>query len=348
MNRDDFYMQRCASLAMQGLGTTAPNPMVGCVIVYDDRIIGEGFHTAFGKPHAEVMAVQSVKDAELLAKSTLYVSLEPCCHYGKTPSCTQLIIQSNLKRVVVGTLDPFPAVAGKGVQQLKDAGIEVVCGVQEDLCKDLNKRFFTFHNKKRPYIVLKWAQTSDGFIDVIRTNDEPRILWISGEQARVLVHKWRAEEQAIMIGANTAQLDNPSLTTRYWHGKNPLRVVIDTDGALPGTLNVFNNEAETLYFTAKKNISLPENIRQYVLDFTTDVIPGIFSVLVEMNIQSVIVEGGNVLLNSLIQSQLWDEARVFTSGVLFGAGIAAPEIFSEKKELVKVQDDSLVYYYNQV
>lgn len=346
MNRDKFFMQRCVALAEQGLGTTAPNPMVGSVIVYNDQIIGEGFHTAFGKPHAEVMAVNSVKDKSLLAESVMYVSLEPCCHFRKTPPCTQLIIKHKIKKVVVGTLDPFPAVAGKGIQQLKDTGIDVVYGVEEELCKNLNQRFLTFHNKKRPYIILKWAQSADGFIDVVRTDDASRILWISGEQARVLVHKWRAEEQAIMIGANTARLDNPSLTTRYWHGSNPLRVVVDKDSGLTASLNVFKNDAETLYITGKFNDALPKNVEQIVLDFSKDVIPEIFSVLVEKNIQSVLVEGGSELLNTLILMQMWDEARVFTANVLFGRGVAAPEIFSEKTMQTKIQNDTLVYFFN--
>ena len=338
-------MQRCVALAEQGLGSTAPNPLVGCVIVHEDKIIGEGFHTAFGKPHAEVMAVNSVKDKSLLAESAMYVSLEPCCHFGKTPPCTQLIIQHRIKKVVVGTLDPFPAVAGRGIQQLKDAGIEVIYGIEEALCKNLNKRFLTFHNKKRPYIILKWAQSADGFIDVLRSDDESRILWISGEHARVLVHKWRAEEQAIMIGANTARLDNPSLTTRYWDGKNPLRVVIDKEATLSGNLKVFGDDAETLYFTKKMNTALPENVNQQILDFSKDVLPLIFERLVEMNIQSVIVEGGSELLHSLIKAKLWDEARVFTADVHFGKGVAAPEIFYENKAQTKIQNDLLTYFY---
>ena len=246
-NTDEKFMLRCHDLARLGIARTAPNPMVGCVIVLDEKIIGEGYHRKCGEAHAEVNAINSVSNHELLKKSTLYVSLEPCSHYGKTPPCTDLIISKKIPRVVIGCVDSFSEVSGRGIKKLKQAGCDVIVGVLENESRELNKRFFTFNEKKRPYIILKWAQTLDGFIDIIRT-DENQIAptWISNEHSRMLVHKWRSHEDAIMVGTNTAEKDNPSLNVRDWDGKNPLRVVLDRQLRLNEKLNLFNNKIQTI------------------------------------------------------------------------------------------------------
>ena len=246
------YIKRCIEIAKNGLGTTAPNPMVGCVIVYNSKIIGEGYTSAYGGNHAEVNAINSVKDKSLLKKATLYVTLEPCSHYGKTPPCSDLIIKHQIANVVIGTIDTHSKVAGKGIEKLKNVGCNVTVGVLDDECKVHHKRFFTFHNKQRPYIILKWAETKDGFIAPKQKNEQQPV-WITNELSRQLVHKWRAEEQAILVGTQTVIADNPSLTVRDWTGKNPIRIVIDRDLKLPKDYNVYNSEAETIVIS-KDNI----------------------------------------------------------------------------------------------
>lgn len=326
------YMQRCLELAKNGLGNTAPNPLVGAVIVYNDKIIGEGYHRKYGEPHAEVNAINSVKNKDLLKKSTIYVNLEPCSHYGKTPPCANLIASLGIPNVIIGTVDTADHVAGKGIQILKDAGCEVTNGVLEKEATELNKRFFTFHEKKRPYIILKWAQTKDGYLDVLRTgNTEIQPTWITNEYAKSLVHKWRAEEQAILVGTNTALLDNPGLTTRNWFGKNPLRIVFDQHLKLPTHLKLFNNEAETIVIADKKAKAVRMNKNKYhsgikFVNYSKDFYTQLFQILVERSIQSVIIEGGEQVLNSFIKNDLWDEARIFVGNKKFFNGISAPSI----------------------
>lgn len=323
---DEIYIKRCIELAGKGLGHTAPNPMVGCVIVHDNEIIGEGYHHEFGGPHAEVNAIDVVDDKSLLKKSTLYVNLEPCSHFGKTPPCADLIIKMNIPKVIIGTEDPNFLVKGNGIKKMKDAGIKIKSGVLEASCLELNKRFFTFHQKKRPYIILKWAVTKDGFIDVKRKMGEtPRIKWITDEKLRPIVHQWRSEEQAIMIGTNTIIKDNPQLTTRFWKGKNPVRIIIDRKLRIPRTANVLDGTARTIIFTGVKKES--DSQAEYVrIDFSKDTIRQICDDFFLRNIQSVIIEGGAKLLQSFIDSGIWDEARVFTGAVEFGCGVKAPVI----------------------
>ena len=326
------YMQRCIDLAGLGLGNTAPNPMVGSVIVYKGKIIGEGYHRKCGEAHAEVNAVNSVKDKSLLKKATLYVNLEPCAHYGKTPPCANLIAGLGIPNVIIGSIDTAAHVSGKGIQILKEAGCNVTTGVLEQESRELNKRFFTFHEKQRPYIILKWAQTKDGFIDIKRNKDNPvEPTWITNEYAKTLVHKWRYEEQSILIGTNTALSDNPSLTCRNWKGNNPVRIVFDRNLKLPHSLNIFNTEAETLIIadkTAKtqKIKTLNSNIGIKFVIYDNDFYTQLFQILIKKDIQSVIIEGGAKVLKSFIENDLWDEARIFYGEKEFKCGIKAPNI----------------------
>jgi diaminohydroxyphosphoribosylaminopyrimidine deaminase/5-amino-6-(5-phosphoribosylamino)uracil reductase len=338
------YMRRCLELASKGLGSTAPNPMVGCVIVHKERVIGEGFHSVYGGPHAEVMAIKSVSDPSLLSDSILYVNLEPCSHFGKTPPCTSLIIDNNIPVVVIGTPDPNPIVNGNGIQSLKAKGINVMTDVLKTECIDLNKRFFTYHKKKRPYVILKWAQTKDGFIDIDRENHKTgRITWITDEACRRLVHKWRAEEQAILVGSRTVVMDNPQLTTRFWPGKNPLRLVIDREGNLSGNLNILDGSAETVVFTYKPGGDRP-NLKYYLLDRKKDVISSVIKFLYVSHIQSLIVEGGRILIEEFLRQEIWDEARAFTGNISFGKGVPAPVIYSEPVEQFEFAESLLKIY----
>jgi diaminohydroxyphosphoribosylaminopyrimidine deaminase/5-amino-6-(5-phosphoribosylamino)uracil reductase len=326
------YMQRCIDLAKLGLGNTAPNPMVGSVIVHNNQIIGEGYHRKFGESHAEVNAINSVKNKDLLKGSTIYVNLEPCSHFGKTPPCANLIADVGIPNVVIGSIDTASHVSGKGIQILKNANVYVIQDVLENECKELNKRFFSFHEKKRPYIILKWAQTQDGFIDIIRSNSQPKNpTWITNEYSKTLVHKWRAEEQAILVGTNTVYQDNPSLTTRNWLGKNPLRVVLDRELKLKPSLNVFNKEAKTIIIadnsmkdTALRNYSNQTSIE--FIDYSNDFQTQLFEILNKRNILSIIVEGGEQVLNSFIKNSFWDEALVFEGNKFFKKGIKAPDL----------------------
>ncbi|MDX1720703.1 MAG: bifunctional diaminohydroxyphosphoribosylaminopyrimidine deaminase/5-amino-6-(5-phosphoribosylamino)uracil reductase RibD, partial [Salegentibacter mishustinae] len=328
MNIHEKYIKRCIELAKNGLGATYPNPLVGSVIVHRDSIIGEGWHQKAGAPHAEVNAVNSVKDESLLKKSTIYVSLEPCSHFGKTPPCSDLIIAKGIKKVVIGTVDPFAEVAGRGIKKLMEAGCEVQVGVLEQECQDLNKRFFTFHQKKRPYIILKWAQTADGFIaPKIQEKREP--VWITNQYSKQLVHKWRSEEQSILVGTNTAIADNPKLNTRLWKGENPVRVVIDKDLKIPQESALFDGTIKTIVLTENEKKSDNNNLAFEKLDFQQDLPNQICEVLYRHNLQSVIIEGGAKTLQTFIDTDLWDEARVFTGISEFHKGIKAPE-FSGK------------------
>ena len=315
-------MYRCLELAKLATGNITPNPMVGAVLVYDEKIIGEGWHKKFGEAHAEVNCINSVKaeDKYLIEKSTLYVSLEPCSHFGKTPPCTDMIIKNRIPKVVIGCKDVFKEVDGKGIKKLQDAGVEVLVSILEKECIELNKRFFTFHQKKRPYIILKWAESADGKIGT----DNERIL-ISNKYSNRLVHKWRSEEAAILIGTNTALNDDPSLTTRLWQGNNPVRLVIDMDLRLPSHLKIFNKEVKTIIFNKHKSHE-EENLVFYKIK-EEDSLPQILQVLYQMQIQSVLVEGGARLLQSFIDIGLWDEARTICNEQLtISNGINSPEL----------------------
>jgi diaminohydroxyphosphoribosylaminopyrimidine deaminase/5-amino-6-(5-phosphoribosylamino)uracil reductase len=339
MSLPEIFMQRCLDLALLGMGDVAPNPMVGCVIVHQGNIIGEGYHEKFGQPHAEVNAIRSVRHPELLAHSTLYVSLEPCSHFGKTPPCSDLIIESRIPHVVIGTIDPFAKVFGKGVERMKNAGITVEVGVLEKESRLVNRRFFTFHEKKRPYILLKWAQTLDGYIDTDRTETQ-HPTWITNALCKRLVHKQRSEESAILIGTNTAEFDNPALTVREWIGNQPIRMVIDRTQRLDSGLNIFSTKAQTWVFTAEERPDL-ENLKFIKLDFNQDILPQMLAALYERNILSVIVEGGSILLNSFLEAGLWDEAFVYTGNQFFGKGVQAPQISGEAIAFENLDDCKL-------
>lgn len=343
------FMHRCLLLAENARGSVAPNPMVGAVIVKDNTIIGEGFHTAFGKPHAEVEAVRSVIQKELIAGSTLYVSLEPCCHQGKTPPCTTMIIEKGISKVVVAMRDPNPLVSGKGIQILRDAGIEVI---EHILCKEaenLNRRFVKFHTKKQPYIILKWAQTADKFIDIERENDTPQINWISNVHTKQLVHKWRSEEQAILVGSKTVLMDNPFLTNRLWSGKHPIRILIDPNLKVPLHYNIYNADALTICFY-NNNLQIPKTFANTIqfIPLTNDqpVYLQVINYLYHYGIQSLIVEGGRYTLMEFIHSGLWDEARVIEGNVFFDKGLSAPILNMKPALTEQIESDSIKYYFN--
>ena len=331
-------MKRALSLAKLGLGKVAPNPMVGCVIVCNDKIIGEGYHKVFGGPHAEVNAIQQVKDQSLLTESTAFVTLEPCAHFGKTPPCADFLIKSGVKKVVIGTRDSNPLVAGKGIEKLQKAGIEVVENIMEKECRQLNRRFFTFHEKSRPYVILKWAQTLDGYLDKQRSPDEIGINWISGPETKSLVHKWRSEEQAILVGRNTIMNDNPSLTVRDYSGKNPIRVVIDSQLTIGNLKNVFSDDAETLVFNRIKNEKEATIEWIKIQETSTD---NILKELFKRGIQSILVEGGSRTLQYFIIDNVWDEARIIVGDLQFGAGIKAPIINKLPNDTYQFGDDRI-------
>jgi diaminohydroxyphosphoribosylaminopyrimidine deaminase / 5-amino-6-(5-phosphoribosylamino)uracil reductase len=335
-------MSRCIQLAALGAGSVAPNPMVGAVLVYEDKIIGEGYHRKYGEPHAEVNCINSVsaENKGLIEKSTIYVSLEPCAHHGKTPPCSDLIIKNKIKKIVIGCKDIYKEVSGKGIQKLQDSGAEVMVGILENECLDLNKRFFTFHQKNRPYIILKWAQSANGKIGSV---DNERIL-ISNDYGNRLVHKWRSEEASILVGINTVIKDDPSLTTRLWKGKNPVRIVIDKELNLPKTLKIFNTQANTLIFNFLKN-SIDGNA-QYIKLLPERFLEQMLHSLYELNIQSVLIEGGTKTLQSFIDAGLWDEALVITNEeMIIENGINAPQMKGFK--LIKKEkyfSDRIDYY----
>ena len=339
------YIKRCIELAQNGLGTTYPNPMVGSVIVYNDTIIGEGWHRKSGEPHAEVIAINSVKNRELLKQSTIYVNLEPCSHFGKTPPCADLIVECQIPKVVIGTIDPFAEVCGNGIAKLKDAGIEVEVGFLEKECNELNKRFFTYHQKKRPYIILKWAQTQNRFIAPLQKN-EIKPIWISNEFSRQLVHKFRSEEQAILVGTNTVLLDNPKLDVRDWTGQNPVRIVLDRGLKIPKNYSVYDRRIKTIFITEKEQISDDENLIFERIVFDENINNKILEVLHKNHIQSVIIEGGAGVLESFIKDNLWDEARIFTSDLILENGVKAPEFNFEKYSETRIMNDVLSLFYN--
>ncbi|MGB7786299.1 MAG: bifunctional diaminohydroxyphosphoribosylaminopyrimidine deaminase/5-amino-6-(5-phosphoribosylamino)uracil reductase RibD [Salinimicrobium sp.] len=348
MTGHEKYIQRCIQLGQNGLGRTYPNPMVGAVVVVDDQIIGEGWHQKAGEPHAEVHAINAVKDKRLLKKAVIYVSLEPCSHYGKTPPCSNLIIDSGIKKVVIGTVDPFSEVAGKGIQKLMTAGCEVIVGVLEEKCRELNKRFFTFHTKKRPYIILKWAQSSDGFLSPEPEEDaKRRPVWITNRYSKQLVHKWRAEEQAILVGTNTAVVDNPRLNTRLWKGNDPVRLVLDRQLRIPQDSHLFDDSIKTVVLTEEQPAGRgSKNVIFESLHFEQPLAPQICDILFKHELQSVIVEGGRQMLKTFLDAGLWDEAHVFTGDISFKNGIKAPEFSGNFIEEKEVLSDTLRIYRN--
>lgn len=334
---NEFYMQRCIQLASKGLGLTYPNPLVGCVIVNEGRIIGEGWHQEAGKAHAEVNAINSVKDKSLLSRSTLFVSLEPCSHYGRTPPCSHLIVKMEIKNIIIGTIDFNSEVSGKGIEYLKKNGCNVTVGILEDECRKLNKRFFTFHQKKRPYIILKWAETKDGFIfpeTGINKNNKP--IWISNTYSLQFVHKWRTEEQSILVGTTTAIVDNPKLNARNYFGNDPLRLVIDKDLKINDNYNLFDGERKTIVFTQRKINYNIKNVIFKVLDFNTNLVDQICNYLYSIDILSIIIEGGAKTLQNFIDQNLWDEARVFTGTQVFKNGVKSPKLKSKQNNIIQI------------
>jgi len=321
---DNKFMRRCLELASKAQGLTYPNPMVGTVLVHGNKIVGEGYHLKAGGLHAEVNAINSVTDKAKLRYSTLYVNLEPCSHFGKTPPCADFIISNSIPRVVIGTVDTSEKVSGAGLSRLRNAGCEVITGVVEEECRRLNRRFFTFHEKRRPYVTLKWAQSADGYLDILRSEDhktEPT--WITGKPERVLVHKWRASEQAILVGAGTVRADNPSLNVREWKGPHPLRIILSSSGSINiesagnkinGTFVVFTHNMDANIANATK-VKLNDNVPSSLQ---------ISEYLFNSGIQSLIIEGGASVLNHFISTGLWDEARIFTGKKYFNGGVKAP------------------------
>ncbi|UKJ06018.1 bifunctional diaminohydroxyphosphoribosylaminopyrimidine deaminase/5-amino-6-(5-phosphoribosylamino)uracil reductase RibD [Solitalea lacus] len=347
MNEHQLYIKRCIELAQTGQGNVSPNPMVGSVIVCDGKIIGEGFHEKFGQAHAEVNAINAVlkqysNASELLKQSTIYVSLEPCSHYGKTPPCADLIVKHQIPRVVVGCIDPFEKVSGKGIEKLKSHGIEVISGILEKDCLSLNKRFITSQKQKRPYIILKWAQTSNGYF----APKDGSQFWITGKRAMELVHKWRSEEDAILIGSRTALIDDPQLTVREWIGRNPIRVVVDKNLKLPSTLKLFDKSAKTIVYNEQKT-KVFDNIYYNQLEFNEYLPQFMMYQLYLQDIQSVIIEGGANLLNQFIKYNLWDEARIFTGDKVLTDGIVAPILSGKLISKVNVGNDELRIIFNE-
>ncbi len=335
------YMLRCIELASNGLGKVAPNPMVGAVVVHGEDIIGEGFHQKYGDAHAEVNAIKAVKDKTLLSNSTLYVSLEPCNHFGKTPPCTELILSSKIPRVFIGSKDSNSTVKGNGIEMLQNKGVEVIFGILEKECKELNKRFFYFNEHKRPYVILKWAQSADGFIGHELHGNHP----ISNEYSRQLVHKWRCEDAAILVGTTTAAIDNPNLTVRDYSGKNPLRLVIDWENKLASDLNLFDRKTPTLVFTRKAKKSL-ENLEYVEISASLNELDNILQVLAEKKVQSLLVEGGSKLLQSFIDTGNWNEARVFTSDIICSHGVKSPILRENQIACSTIKNDTLVVHKN--
>ncbi|CEN47935.1 bifunctional diaminohydroxyphosphoribosylaminopyrimidine deaminase/5-amino-6-(5-phosphoribosylamino)uracil reductase RibD [Capnocytophaga canimorsus] len=345
MATHEFFMQRCIQLAKNGLGSTYPNPLVGSVIVYQGKIIGEGWHKKSGEAHAEVCAINAVKDKSLLAESTIYVNLEPCSHYGKTPPCADLIVEKGIKRVVIGSVDPFSEVAGKGIEKLQNSGIQTLVGVLNKESLALNKRFFTFHNLKRPYIILKWAETQDGFIaPQQRQSTSPQ--WITNSYSRQWVHRLRSVEQSILIGTQTALDDNPKLDSRDWAGTSPLRIIIDRELKIPRNFSVWNEQIPTLFLSEKeqKNTQNTEIVR---IDFSKNLPKQVCDLLYQKNKQSLIVEGGMHVIQQFIDADLWDEAWVFTGDNHFVLGKKAPTLYTKTFEKrLQIENDSLVIYKN--
>jgi len=344
MNRDERYMQRCLHLASMGGGWVAPNPLVGAVLVYGDRIIGEGWHQRYGGPHAEVHCISSVlpENQSLIPDSTLYVSLEPCSHYGKTPPCCELIIRMGIKKVVIGCEDPFPKVNGKGVERLRKEGVEVIIGILSEECRELNRRFLLFHEKQRPYVVLKWAQTADGYMG----SDTDKRLHISGSAANRLVHRWRGEEAAILIGSNTALLDDPLLTNRWTQQPQPLRLVVDRNLRLPSDLRLFTSEGGAVYLLNERKEAVEGRVHYKKINPEQPFVESVLNVCYDKQIQSILVEGGRKILDLFLESGLWDEVRIITSVTMnAGGGLKAPMMQDgELVEAFTLPGDSIEIY----
>ncbi len=337
------YMRRCLELASRGLGTTRANPLVGSVVVHEDKIIGEGFHQLFGGPHAEAVAINSIRDKKLLEESVLFVNLEPCHHHGKTPPCSLLIRDSGIKKVVLGSRDPNPLVSGKGIRFLRNNGLNVKTGVLSEECIYLNRRFFTFHREKRPYVILKWAESRDGYLDNRNRNDNNRPpARITSDRSNILSHKWRAEEMAIMVGTHTANMDNPSLTVRFWSGENPLRLTFERNTPLRKNLKLLNDGYRTIVYTKSRSVSAG-NIEYVNIDESDDTPESVLSDLYKRNIISLIVEGGAGLLNSFIKYDIWDEVRILTGQGILGKGIKAPLFSDRRKEYKTGKDNAIIF-----
>jgi len=346
-DKDDIiFIRRCIELAAKAEGLTYPNPLVGSVIVHDGKIVGEGYHLKAGYPHAEVNAVKSVVDKSILKFSTLYVSLEPCSHFGRTPPCTDLIIENSIPRVVIGTIDTSSKVSGQGIKRLTDAGVEVKTGILEEDCRRLNRRFFTFNEKRRPYITLKWAQSADGYIDILRSEDHQTIpTWISGKPERVLVHKWRATEQAILVGAGTIRADDPKLNVREWKGKNPVKIILSNSGNIPGESSVYKLNDPVILFTHNINASAASG-QKVILNDKESSSHQICEYLFRENIQSLFIEGGAEVLNHFISTGLWDEARIFIGKSFFKEGVKAPHLPGRLLSRTIFSGSSLETYLN--
>ncbi len=339
-------MKQCLNFAIKGMGNVAPNPMVGSVIVADNKIIGIGYHKQYGGAHAEVNAINSVLDKKLLKKAVLYVNLEPCSHFDKTPPCVDLIIKHKIPQVVIGCVDPFAKVNGQGIKRLGRAGVDVKVNILQNECRALNKNFFTYHEKKRPYIILKWAETADRFIDARRDKESGlEAMQISNRRSKILIHKWRSQMEAIMVGTNTALLDNPHLTTREVRGKNPLRVAIDRDLKIPKQFNLLDKSTPTIIF-AEKNAASKHNLEFVKINFKKNIIPQILKELYKRKVQSLMVEGGAQLLSSFIKDNLWDEMRVFSSKKKIKNGVKAPVIDLRPKKMEKIGSDKLQTFLN--
>lgn len=338
MNPHEQYMQRCLQLARQAIGSVAPNPMVGAVIVHKGKIIGEGYHQKFGGAHAEVNAINDVHDKNLLSESCLYVNLEPCSHFGKTPPCVDLILEHQIPEVVIGMQDPFAEVNGAGIEKLELAGVKVTVGILENDCRELNKRFITFYTKKRPYIILKWAQTADGFI-----GKKTERIKISNDITKILSHQWRSEEQSILIGSGTAIIDNPELNVREWDGPSPIRIVLDRTGKLSSSLNIFDGSQRTILISSSSSNDVL-NAEKIIIENDEHFLENELSKLHAHGIQSVLVEGGATVLQSFIDHNLWDEARVFTSPNKLFEGVKAPVLSAIASSTEKVGDNFLHLY----
>ncbi len=348
------YIKRCLQIAKNGLGTARPNPSVGAVVVYNNKIIGEGFTSSYGQNHAEVNAIESVKDKSLLKEATIYVTLEPCAHFGKTPPCADLIVKHQFKKVVIGCVDSNNLVAGKGIERLNNAGIKVIVGVLEDECREHHKRFFTNQEKKRPFIILKWAETKDGCIAPL-TKDENRPVWISNPYSQQLVHQLRSREHAILVGTNTVIADNPKLNVRSWYGENPIRIVLDRNLRIPKSANVFDKSVKTIVITESRSLKTKNVISNEVeksqliyekIDFTKKIASQICEVLQKHQIQSLIIEGGTQTLQTFIDENLWDEAMIFIGDCEFGMGVKSPIFKKTVIEEKNIKSDVLKIYTN--
>lgn len=343
----EHYMQRCLELAANGLRDAMPNPSVGALLVHDGRIIGEGHTSPFGGPHGEVNCLNSVLEADrhLIPKSTLYVSLEPCSHYGKTPPCCDLIILNEIQNVVIGCVDPNEKVAGNGIRKLQEAGKNATVGILEAECREFNRRFFTFHEKQRPYIILKWAESADGFLSP-KHKDEQKPVWITNKYSRQLVHKWRSEEMAILVGTQTVLDDNPGLDVRSWTGPSPVRIILDRNNRIPDNYSVKNHKIKSIILTETSNLPNLDTLLYESIAFDDNLPKNIAEVLYRHNLQSVIIEGGRQTLQTFIDANLWDEARVFKGTSVFNDGTPAPQLAASPIHQEMILNDELIIYRN--